>query len=398
MRKSQERSGSRLLRAGLAAAATAAIVVAGTPMPASAASAPLTLSSTAGPTVGGNTITASSTTAAAFLSGVTSPTVTFSIPACQQTYNTAAATAVTPAGTAGNVVGQATIRKITNTKAAISVTTGAPALPTNSATATSTRYNVCVYGAASAGAALVGNATYTVAAAPVFPANNVSPSSGPALGGTKIIVTATSGLPTTANSITATLGGSPLTQVTPINATSFSAVTPAHAAGLVDLVVTTAAGSKAITGAFTYANGIEIEPNTAPRTSTAQVVDVMGAGFNSYTFGSTATTARVWLVDGTYDPGATAGTPATAYVVGPIAECTGVTVISDNELICTLNLNAGRLTPTTAASAGAGALGIVPNGAYTLTVVSRGGVAQSDQTGYEQTDVSSGSTFTVAPY
>src|SRR3712207_5755468 len=77
MRKSEPSTGSRLLRAGFATAATAALVVAGTATPVLAASVPVTLSSTAGPTTGGNTITASSTTAQAFLSPSTTVNVTF---------------------------------------------------------------------------------------------------------------------------------------------------------------------------------------------------------------------------------------------------------------------------------------------------------------------------------
>ena len=285
MRKSEPSTGSRLLRAGIATAATAAVVMAGSPTPAFAAVVPTTLSSTAGPTTAGNTITASSTAAQAYLSGVTAPHVTFSIPACQTTYNTTASTAATPSSaTVGNVIASAgAMKKITNAKASITV----PALAIAVSGATSTKYNVCMYSSSTANSPQVGSAAYTVATAPVFPGSNVvSPASGPSLGGTKVTITATSGLPTAAGSITATLGGVAMTSVTPVSATSFTAVTPAHAPGPVGLVVTTAAGAKTISAAFTYANGITIEPNTAPRTSTAAIIDVMGAGFSNYTFGT----------------------------------------------------------------------------------------------------------------
>ena len=323
--------------------------------------------------------------------------MTFSIPACQTTYNSTASTAVTPtSATAGNVLGAAAaVKKISNTKASVLV----PALPIAVSGAANQRYNVCFYASTSSTAAIIGNAVYTVAVAPVIPAaapnaspptSPVSPSKGPALGGTRVTVTATSGLPITANSITATLGGEPMTQVTPVSATSFTAVTPAHAPGVVSLVVTTAAGSQTISSAFTYANGITVEPNTAPNTSTAVVLDVLGAGFNNYTFGSAATNARVWLVDGTYTPGATG---ASAYTTGPSAECTGVVTVSDNEVICTLNLTAG-LTSTSGATSG----NPVPNGTYTVVVVSNGDFGASDLLGYAVSDLSSGATFTVADY
>ena len=397
MRKSEPSTGSRLLRAGIATAATAAVVV-GAATPAFAAPVPVTLSSTAGSTTGGNTITVSSTTAQAFLSPSATVNATFSIPACPATWNSTASTGVTPSSTTvGNVpVPGGNARKITNSKASIQV----PVLPIAVANSASTRYNVCVY-SGGAGSALAGTATYTVAVAPVFPSSGaVSPASGPSLGGTRITVTATSGLPTTAGSITATLGGVPLTNITPGTSTSFSATTPARAPGSANLVVTTAAGSKTITNAFTYSNGIQVEPNTAPRTSTAQIVDILGAGFLDYTFGSAATNARVWLVDGEYNPGTStsnSGGAATTYSTGPIAECTGVVVISDNELLCTLNLATGGLVPTTGAAASGGAANVA-NGAYTLTVVSNGDIAAGDEDDYLVTDISSGSTFTVAPY
>ncbi|AGL19798.1 IPT/TIG domain-containing protein [Actinoplanes sp. N902-109] len=391
MTKSQSHSRPRLVRAGLAAASVTGVLVALTAAPALAAIAPLTLSSTAGPTTGGNTITATSTATANFLSGVTAPVATFSVPACQTTYNTTASTAVTPSSasaTAGNVL-VTTINKISNTKAAITV----PALPLAGASATTTKYNLCIYASNSATAAQIGSGTYTVAAAPVFPGSGVvSPTSGPALGGSTITVTATSGLPTTAGSITATLGGTALTNITPVSSTSFTAVTPAHAPGSVALSVTTAAGTKTIASAFTYANGISVTPNTAPNTSAATYLDVLGAGFLTPTFGSAATNGRVWLVDGEYDPAAS----GTSYTQGPTAECTGVVVISDNELICSLNLNTGALTPASA-TANTGTPQ-VPNGTYTVTVVSNGDAGVSGATGYSQSDISSGSTFTVAPY
>lgn len=395
MEKSEPSTGSRLIRAGIATAATAALVVTATATSASAASVPAVLSATAGATTGNNTITASSTTAQAFLSPSATVNATFSIPACQTAWNSTASTAVTPSSTTvGNVpLTSGNAKKITNSKASILV----PALPIAVTGTTSTKYNLCIY-SGGAGSPLAGTASYTVAVAPIFPGSGViTPASGPSLGGTRITINATSGLPTTAGSITATLGGVPLTNITPSSATSFLATTPARPPGDATLVVTTAAGSKTITDAFTYANGIMIEPNTAPRTATAQIVDVMGAGFLDYDFGSSAGDARVWLVNGQYDPGDTAGTPATTYVNGPLAECTGVIVISDNELLCTLNLATGGLVPTTGAAA-SGAAANVSNGAYTLTVVSNGDIAASDLDGYAVTDISSGSTFTVAPY
>jgi hypothetical protein len=312
MRKSNPSTRSRLIRSGLAAGAATALLIATAATPAFAA-ATLTLSTAAGPAAGGNTITASSTTVANYLSGVTTPVATFSLPACQTIYNTTASTAVTPsAATTGNVlVLAANINKISNTKAAIVVPALTPIVPN---TATSTKYNLCIYAGSSATAALVGSTTYTVATAATVA--SVAPTSGPSLGGSTITVTGTN-FPTTAGSITATLGGTALTSVTPVSATSFTAVTPSHGPGATTLVVTTAAGPVTLASAFTYANGISITPNTAPNTSAATYLDILGAGFSNDTFGNAATNAKVWLVDGEYDP----GTTASAYDLGPSAEC-----------------------------------------------------------------------------
>jgi hypothetical protein len=72
-------------------------------------------------------------------------------------------------------------------------------------------------------------------------------------------------------------------------------------------------------------------------------------------------------------------------------------VISDKELLCTLNLATGGLTPSSGAPA-VNPNNNVANGTYTLTVVSNGDIAAGSTTGYQQSDISSGSTFTVAPY
>jgi hypothetical protein len=394
MRKSQSSTGSRLLRAGLAAGAATALVVAGAAAPAFAASVLLTLSSTNGPAAGGTTITASSTTA--YLNGVTTPVSVFLIPVCPTTYTTVASAPTTPTTTTGGVA-VVTTRKLTTSKASVLT----PALPVVGSTG-STKYNLCIYTGSGSSAALVGNGSYTVAAAPGISSGAVSPTTGPALGGSLITVTGTA-LPTASGSISGTLGGEALTSVTPISSTSFTALTPAHAPGPTTLAVTTAAGTQTLASAYTYSNGISISPSTAAAASATSLnpvyVDVLGAGFSNYTFGSAATQARVWLVNGRYDPGtatSNSGAPATVWPNGPTAECTGVILISDTELICSLNLATGALTPsTTVANSGTP---MVPDDTYTLTVVNMSGVAKGSVVGYLVSDISSGSTFTVAPY
>jgi hypothetical protein len=300
--------------------------VIGSATPALAAAVTVTLSATTGPSIGGNTLTATATTA--FLSGYTAPGTSFTVPACPTTYST---TPVTPTATVGNV--QATVvKKLSNTKAAITVPAGVVTV----GSAATTKYNVCVYGTMTAGSALIGTATYTVAVAPTITA--VTPSSGPAQGGSSITVTGT-GFPTTTGSITASIGGTSLLSITPVSATSFTAITPAHApAANLTLAIGTTAGTLNKTSAFSYTNGIVIGPNTAPNTGTVDI-DVQGVGFLALDFTTTTGTtpndgnAHVYLTNGTYD-----ATGSTTKALGEITECTDVIVIGDTELICTLQL------------------------------------------------------------
>ena len=79
--------------------------------------------------------------------------------------------------------------------------------------------------------------------------SSVSPTSGPTAGGTSITITGTGFL---ANA-TVSVGGTAASSVAVVNSTTITALTPAHAAGAVDVVVTntdTQTGTK--TGGFTY--------------------------------------------------------------------------------------------------------------------------------------------------
>jgi hypothetical protein len=335
MRKSISRTESRWLRAGLATGAIAAVVI-GAATPAYAAAVPVTLSATTGPSAGTNTITATATTA--YLSGYTAPGAAFTVPACPATYST---TPVTPTASVGYAPA-AVVKKLSNTKAAVTVP---PEVVTVGSAAT-TKYNVCIYGTQTAGSALVGTATYNVAVAPTV--SSITPSSGPALGGSTITVTGT-GFPTTAGSITATLGGTNLLSITPVSATSFTAVTPAHAAGTnLTLSIGTTAGTLNKTNAYSYTNGIVVGPNTGPNTGPIDV-DVQGVGFLAMDFSTTtgatpdSTNAHVYLANGAYNPLIAGAIKTNAEVT----ECTSVLVIGDTELICSLQL--GQTLDTTAA-------------------------------------------------
>ncbi len=76
----------------------------------------------------------------------------------------------------------------------------------------------------------------------------ISPSTGSASGGVGITLTGTNLLGATG----ITFGGVPATSVNVVNATTITAVTPAHADGAVDVVVTTPAGNATRPNGYTY--------------------------------------------------------------------------------------------------------------------------------------------------
>jgi hypothetical protein len=352
----------------------------------------VTLSPAVGPTAGTNTITAASNTT--YLTGIATPGATFASAACPSTYTV---------GSSASPYAATTVRRLSVSKAAITVPAGvviSGSVPT--------AWNLCIYNGTAGTSTLVSApAVYTVAQS--IGTLSILPIGGPAQGGSKVTVTG-SGFPTVAGSVlTANIGGSPLTDITMISSTSFTGVTTPHVAGNgLTLSVTTAAGSKTLASAFSYTNGIQISPNTAPNSGAGAVidVDVLGVGFSGLNFVDTTgagshsldQTAHVYLVAGAYNPddGVT-----TTYIGDktkpPIAECTGVVVISDAELICTLTLTASL------DAQGAAAVAAVPVGTYTVTTVSNGGIDVEpggdhvDAT-YAQSIISSGSTFTVSPY
>jgi hypothetical protein len=338
-----------------------------------------TLSPKAGNSGGTNTITV--TTPSAVITGG-SPAVTFTKGNCPSTY----------AGITGDHVPAVTVTKISTSKVAVLVPVGVVVDPGASTTA----WNTCLF-MSNAGNLIAAPAVYTVA--PALGAANpaIVPSGGPAQGGTDIVITGLTGIPTAEGAtLSASLGGSPLEDVAVVDATSISGTTSAHAAGEVKLSVTTAAGTQTSTLAeFTYSYGITISP-TAAATNTTPTIDVMGAGFSSITgWGSAATGgvapatgAYVFLVNNAWFTNANGGSGVNA---GLVTQCTAPTVISDNELICTLDL-ANTL------SAGGLVLGAdVPDGAYSLVVVNDIADTTLDPaTQYSR--VSSGASFTVSEY
>jgi hypothetical protein len=182
----------------------------------------------------------------------------------------------------------------------------------------------------------VAAANYTAVVVPTPSA--IVPRSGPALGNNTITVIGTN-FPTGPGQITATLGGLPLTNITPVSDTTFTATAAPHAVDVdVPLIVTTVAGSRVLLAAYTYNNAIQANPNTAPNTSPATDVSVQGVGFLSQSFDGSLPGAHIYLVNGKYNA-APSTFDANGKTRGASAECGNVLVLSDNELICTMQLN-----------------------------------------------------------
>lgn len=401
-----------LIRAGLVVllTATTSTLTVGV-LPASAATPTMTLSSTSGPSGGGNTLTGSISTTGgnplAFPAG-TSPVVQFqyngpNATMCRPNAQDVTATTGTASSLTGGVVMVAPsgVRRISTSKIALTVPVDLVLLDGQ----TVSRWNLCVYNNDSTTTStLLATATYTLALRPVITA--ILPARSPAAGGQTITVNGAGFGPGT----TATIDGMPVTDVV-LAATgdSFSATTPAHGTGTGYWVVVRTAGGvvssfdpdnnglpedgdSATADAsipFTFDNSITINPNSAPANSSVYL-DVRGADFGDLPFDETGTAvptdpvAHVFLVHDVYDSTANRG----------VQECVDVIVLDDTELVCRLDLAADSLDPATSEPQS----GIpVALGTYTITVVGDGSIGASAGQA-AATELTSGATFTVAPY
>jgi hypothetical protein len=126
-----------------------------------------------------------------------------------------------------------------------------------------------------------------IAATPTV--TSISPNSGSTAGGGSVTITGTNFTSTTS----VTFGGGAATSVTVVNDTTITAVTPAHAAGAVDVVITTPAGSGTATSGFTYIAppAVTSLSPTSGSTSGGTSVVITGTNFANTTavnFGSSA--------------------------------------------------------------------------------------------------------------
>jgi hypothetical protein len=418
-----QRANRRARRGVLASAGATVLVLSGTAVPARADASEMTLSSLSGPSGVLVTATITDPEVAIFAAGRT-PAVQFQYAgvgtACAETVAATAQIEVTgTTTTAGSLtVEPDTVWRFSNTKIGFQVPRRAyPAYDDLGYVSTvnpdglvlgdaqpSSRWHVCAYSDDTTTGTLLAEAIYTLVPRPVI--TSILPASGPAMGGMPITVNG-AGFTEAAAKISGSIGGAPLTDITvAADGKSFTAKTRPRAAesGLA-LVVDTSGGRISSLDPdgnglaedndpgtddtpipFTYSNGISVTPNNGA-VGTQVNLDVFGAGFAGLTFsnggGPSDSNAHVFLVEDFYDPDFNRG----------VAECGDVAVVSDNELICTLDLGAEQLNPIDSS--------VVVNtpiveGTYTLTVVATGVVGAGSTA--KPTIVSSGSTFTVGPY
>jgi Autotransporter beta-domain/Bacterial Ig-like domain (group 3)/IPT/TIG domain len=136
-----------------------------------------------------------------------------------------------------------------------------------------------------------GAGLYTyVAGAPTVTA--INPANGPIAGGTAVTITGTNLL----NATNITIGGNALTAVTVVDATTIKGTTPGHAAGAVNVAVTTPAGNGIGTNLFTYINPVSLAPTV---TSVSPGTGVPAGGTTVTITGTNFTNATTVMFGGT---------------------------------------------------------------------------------------------------
>ncbi|MEO8541366.1 MAG: IPT/TIG domain-containing protein [bacterium] len=167
---------------------------------------------------------------------------------------------------------------------------------------------------------------YTYSTAPFI--TSVSPAGGPIAGGTSVFITGVNFTGTTA----VTFGGTAATSFTVNSSTQITATAPAHAAGSVNIVVTSPNGSNvdSSTDDYIYGTGptiTAISPSSGPTTG-GTTVTITGTGFTGATavkFGTIAATSFTVVSDTSI----TAVSPAQANSVVQISVTTPVGTTAD---------------------------------------------------------------------
>ncbi|MBE2285889.1 MAG: IPT/TIG domain-containing protein [Prosthecobacter sp.] len=197
---------------------------------------------------------------------VAAPTVTAIAP---NTGTTTGGTSVTISGTGftgatGVTIGGAAATGITVVNATtITATTPARSVGTASVLVTT------------AGGTNAANTLYTYVAPPTVTA--INPASGSTLGGTSVTITGTN----LTGAAAVTIGGTSATSVNVVNATTITCITPAHAAGVASVLVTTVGGTNAANTLYTYVAPPTVTLSTANLPTTATTLTLTGTGFST---------------------------------------------------------------------------------------------------------------------
>ena len=385
---------SRALRIGLALGVAGATLVGAVVTGQSAQAAGTSVSPATGPTAGGNVVTlnASGLMDAA---GVTSQV--YAVASHGVNFQSATSCATTaPAATSASVVDVAAagFTLVSASKAVVTVPSGVIDTTTSGVESKKDWY-LCVY--ANAGThKVLASAKYTVYPVPTIAASNgIIPASGPSFGGQSVTVTGTYFSAKT----TATLGGVALTNLKVAkDGNSFTATTPANAAGATALVVTTEGGSATLasggTGHYTYANAITVTPQTGVVAGgTALTID--GVGFNALKADFAAGKADVLFTFGQFN----LLTVSAKVSNGGIARCTNVQIVSDTQLVCTTpDFSTTGANVAVAESTGASfSVQVVDDANYTWTLGKSGGAGYATPATTVNV-VSSGASFTAGAF
>lgn len=169
---------------------------------------------------------------------------------------------------------------------------GATKSVTFTPTAPGTYGFVCTQSSCGSGhSSMIGSMTVIAAPSPAI--TNFAPSSGPTTGGTTVTISGSNFV----SGATVTFDTNAATNVNVVSDTSITAVSPAHAAGAVNITVTNPDGKSASSGSFTYITPApavtSISPATGP-TSGGTAVTIAGSGFEN---GATVTISGVSLLN-----------------------------------------------------------------------------------------------------
>jgi Bacterial Ig-like domain (group 3)/IPT/TIG domain len=149
--------------------------------------------------------------------------------------------------------------------------------------------------------------------------------------------------------ISVSIGGVAATNITVINSTTITVITPAHAAGLFDVAITTPGGTVTMPSLFTYLTPAPTVANISPTSGTTlggTVVTITGANF----------------------------TAATAVAIGGVA-ASNMTILNANTIVAVTGARAAgtvdvAITNATGTNAGPGLYTYIQQGSTTVAVSS----------------------------